>query len=67
MLVYLPLLTKVVNLECSPISAAWNPFYAGDVKCIPLLLEFICASPVNVITDLALLALPLATLAKSES
>lgn len=52
--------------ECDPISAAWNPYFGGNVHCIPLLTEFICASPVNVVTDLALLALPLATLAKSQ-
>lgn len=54
-------------IECSPISSAWNPFYEGKITCLPLLTEFICASPVNVVTDLALLALPLATLARSRS
>jgi fucose permease len=57
-------LTFMNIFQCTPISAAWNPYYAGKVHCIPLLTEFICASPVNVITDLALLALPLATLSK---
>ncbi|VUC36947.1 unnamed protein product [Clonostachys rosea] len=57
-------LTMINIFQCSPISAAWNPFYEGKITCLPLLTEFICASPVNVVTDLALLALPLATLAR---
>ncbi|CAH0004749.1 unnamed protein product [Clonostachys byssicola] len=57
-------LTMINIFQCSPISSAWNPFYEGKITCLPLLTEFICASPVNVVTDLALLALPLATLAR---
>lgn len=50
------------SIECSPVRAAWNPYYAGKVKCIPLLTEFICSSPINIITNLCLLFLPIPVL-----
>ncbi|KAJ6789406.1 hypothetical protein PWT90_03636 [Aphanocladium album] len=55
-------LTFMNIFQCSPISAAWRAFYIGPVKCIPLLTEFICAAPVNIVTDLAILALPIPVL-----
>ncbi|KAJ3497317.1 hypothetical protein NLG97_g1998 [Lecanicillium saksenae] len=55
-------LTFMNIFQCSPISAAWRAFYKGPVKCIPLLTEFICAAPVNIVTDLAILALPIPVL-----
>ncbi|KAI1380945.1 MFS general substrate transporter [Hypoxylon crocopeplum] len=54
-------LTLLNIFQCRPIQAAFDP-YNGDVFCIPLLTEFICSAPVNVVTDLAILALPLPVL-----
>lgn len=48
--------------ECDPVQAAWNPFYEGHIECIPLLTEFICSSPINIITNLCLLFLPIPVL-----
>lgn len=55
-------LTFMNIFQCSPIYAAWRAFYNGSAKCVPLLTEFICASPVNIVTDLAILALPIPVL-----
>ncbi|KAK4158517.1 L-fucose-proton symporter [Chaetomidium leptoderma] len=55
------ILTFMNIFQCVPIPAAWDmtvPF----VRCIPLLTEFICAAPVNITTDLAILALPIPVL-----
>lgn len=55
-------LTFMNIFQCSPIHAAWQALYDGPARCIPLLTEFICASPVNIVTDLAILALPIPVL-----
>jgi hypothetical protein len=44
--------------QCQPVEASWDPNIIPQ-RCIPLLTEFLCASPVNIITDLAILALPI--------
>lgn len=49
-------------IECRPIYAAWDPYHSGNFKCIPLLTEFICSSPINIITNLCLLCLPIPVL-----
>ncbi|KAK8014640.1 hypothetical protein PG990_007936 [Apiospora arundinis] len=54
-------LTLLNVFQCRPIEAAFN-YYATKAQCIPLLTEFICSAPVNIITDLAILALPLPVL-----
>lgn len=54
-------LTLLNIFQCRPIQAAFDR-YSGDAQCIPLLTEFICSAPVNIITDLAILALPLPVL-----
>jgi fucose permease len=54
-------LTLLNIFQCSPIAAAWNPFIKGN-SCIPLLTEFVCSAPVNIVTDLAILALPIPVL-----
>jgi hypothetical protein len=51
-------LTLMNIFQCQPISAAWQ-LWNDTNKCIPLLTEFICAAPVNVLSDLAILALPI--------
>ncbi|KAM0257185.1 hypothetical protein ACHAQJ_004547 [Trichoderma viride] len=55
-------LTFMNIFQCTPVQAAWNANYKGPTKCIPLLTEFICAAPVNIVTDLAILALPIPVL-----
>ena len=54
-------LTFMNIFQCRPIEAAWSPWDRGST-CIPLLTEFICAAPVNIVTDLAILALPIPVL-----
>ena len=55
------ILTFMNIFQCQPIAAAWD-LNVPPIKCIPLLTEFICSAPVNVVTDLAILALPLPVL-----
>ncbi|ETR99000.1 fucose permease [Trichoderma reesei RUT C-30] len=55
-------LTFMNIFQCTPVQAAWNANYTGPTRCIPLLTEFICAAPVNIVTDLAILALPIPVL-----
>ncbi|TPX15789.1 uncharacterized protein E0L32_000123 [Thyridium curvatum] len=54
-------LTFMNIFQCSPIRDAWTEGPSNG-KCIPLLTEFICSAPVNIVTDLAILALPLPVL-----
>ncbi len=54
-------LTLLNIFQCRPIQAAFDNV-SGTVQCIPLLTEFICSAPVNIVTDLAILALPLPVL-----
>lgn len=55
-------LTLLNIFQCTPIHAAWSATVSAGTKCIPLLTEFICAAPVNIVTDLAILALPIPVL-----
>lgn len=55
------ILTFMNIFQCTPISAAWD-INVDAIRCIPLLTEFICSAPVNVTTDLAILALPIPVL-----
>ncbi|ETS74657.1 hypothetical protein PFICI_13141 [Pestalotiopsis fici W106-1] len=54
-------LTFLNIFQCRPIRAAFDR-YPGEAQCIPLLTEFLCSAPVNIVTDLAILALPLPVL-----
>lgn len=54
-------LTFMNIFQCQPIQAAFS-LYQHEARCIPLLTEFICSAPVNVVTDLAILALPIPVL-----
>ncbi|ROT41440.1 MFS general substrate transporter [Sodiomyces alkalinus F11] len=54
-------LTLVNIFQCSPINAAWQ-VWTEPVRCIPLLTLFICAAPVNIITNLVIVALPIPVL-----
>ena len=55
-------LTFMNIFQCNPIDAAWRPSGDTEANCVPLLTEFICAAPVNIVTDLAILALPIPVL-----
>ncbi|KAI2623794.1 fucose permease [Xylaria nigripes] len=52
------ILTLLNVFQCRPVEAAFN-LTNGPRQCIPLLVEFICSAPINIVTDLAILALPL--------
>ncbi|KAF2967655.1 hypothetical protein GQX73_g5956 [Xylaria multiplex] len=54
-------LTLLNIFQCHPVQAAFN-LTDPPGRCIPLLTEFICSAPVNIVTDLAILALPLPVL-----
>ncbi|ROW00851.1 hypothetical protein VMCG_06553 [Cytospora schulzeri] len=54
-------LTLMNIFQCQPIMAAVSP-HTSEAQCIPLLTEFICSAPVNIVTDLAILALPIPVL-----
>ncbi|KAK4121368.1 hypothetical protein N657DRAFT_623734 [Parathielavia appendiculata] len=54
-------LTFINIFQCQPVRAAWD-ITVQRQRCIPLLTEFICSAPVNVVTDLAILALPIPVL-----
>lgn len=54
-------LTLLNVFQCRPVEAAFS-LDSGQTKCIPLLTEFICSAPVNIVTDLAILALPIPVL-----
>lgn len=54
-------LTLLNIFQCRPIQAAFS-LDSGQTQCIPLLTEFICSAPVNIVTDLAILALPIPVL-----
>ena len=55
-------LTLMNIFQCNPIAGAWSPNINKAPKCIPLLTEFICSAPVNIVTDLAILAVPIPVL-----
>ncbi|KAH6641721.1 hypothetical protein F5144DRAFT_643271 [Chaetomium tenue] len=55
------ILTFMNIFQCHPTDAAWD-LSVKAARCIPLLTEFICSAPVNITTDLAILALPIPVL-----
>ncbi|KAI0110894.1 fucose permease [Nemania sp. FL0031] len=52
-------LTLLNIFQCDPVESA---FIRRPGQCIPLLTEFICSAPINIVTDLAILTLPLPVL-----
>ncbi|KAH6690622.1 fucose permease [Plectosphaerella plurivora] len=54
-------LTLINIFQCRPVSAAWQPLEANG-SCVPLLIEFICTAPINIITNLVIVALPIPVL-----
>ncbi|KAK3359040.1 major facilitator superfamily domain-containing protein [Lasiosphaeria hispida] len=53
------ILTFMNIFQCQPVDAAWDVNVRPPIRCIPLLTEFICSAPVNITTDLAIMALPI--------
>lgn len=56
-------LTFLNVFQCRPVSSAFNPSITPD-QCISLVTLYLASSPVNVITDLAILVLPLPVLTR---
>ncbi|KAJ6085847.1 Major facilitator superfamily domain general substrate transporter [Penicillium sp. IBT 16267x] len=52
-------LTLVNILQCRPVSAAWLAQLPSDAHCIDILTLYLSSSPVNIVTDLAILFLPM--------
>lgn len=52
-------LTLLNIFQCRPVSAAldWNP--SDDAKCLQLVSLYLCSAPINVLTDCAVILLPL--------
>ncbi|TVY84482.1 L-fucose-proton symporter [Lachnellula suecica] len=53
-------LTFLNAFQCNPISAAYNPSKHG--QCLSIVTLYLCSAPVNIITDLAILVLPIPVL-----
>ncbi|CZT52783.1 related to L-fucose permease [Rhynchosporium secalis] len=54
-------LTFLNAFQCSPVSAAYDPKQSNQ-KCISIVTLYLCSAPVNIITDLAILVLPIPVL-----
>jgi hypothetical protein len=57
-------LTMVNVFQCHPLSAAFRYPSIGDASCLDIVTLYLSSSPVNVITDLAILFLPLPILTR---
>ncbi|CAD6444800.1 4d4500dc-d5f4-4f54-8bcd-c12e6fac5846 [Sclerotinia trifoliorum] len=53
-------LTFVNAFQCKPVAAAWRT--DGDGKCLSIITIYLASAPVNIITDLAILVLPIPVL-----
>jgi fucose permease len=54
-------LTFMNAFQCSPVKAAYDPTETAD-RCISIVTLYLCSAPVNIITDLAILVLPIPVL-----
>lgn len=57
-------LTLVNAFQCDPVSAAVTYPLPSDAKCTDIITLYLCSSPVNIITDLAIFFLPMPILTK---
>jgi hypothetical protein len=57
-------LTFLNAFECQPARAAYTPGLNGD--CLSVVMLYLCSAPVNVMTDLAILVLPLPILTRLQ-
>jgi fucose permease len=56
-------LTFLNAFQCSPVSAAYDPGQNNsNSTCISIVTLYLCSAPVNIITDLAILVLPIPVL-----
>jgi len=56
-------LTFLNAFQCSPVSAAYDPTQTNsNSTCISIVTLYLCSAPVNIITDLAILVLPIPVL-----
>jgi fucose permease len=56
-------LTFLNAFQCSPVSAAYDPLQNNsNSTCISIVTLYLCSAPVNIITDLAILVLPIPVL-----
>jgi fucose permease len=53
-------LTFLNAFQCSPVISAFSPDIHG--KCVSIVTLYLCSAPVNIITDLAILVLPIPVL-----
>ncbi|WVR06693.1 hypothetical protein IAU60_003725 [Kwoniella sp. DSM 27419] len=49
--------TLIVIFQCRPVHAAWS--YDPNAKCIDVISLYLSSAPINILTDLAILLLPL--------
>ncbi|KZF25820.1 MFS general substrate transporter [Xylona heveae TC161] len=52
-------LTFLNIFQCRPVSASWHDVGVGNSKCIDIVTLWLSSAPVNIITDLAILFLPM--------
>ncbi|KAF7193563.1 L-fucose-proton symporter [Pseudocercospora fuligena] len=52
-------LTMVTVFQCNPISAVFQPITPAGAKCTDILTIYLASIPLNIITDLAILFLPM--------
>lgn len=52
-------LTLLNIFQCRPVGAAYNDAVASNAKCINVITLYLSSAPVNIITDLAILFLPM--------
>lgn len=56
-------LTFLNAFQCSPVSAAYDPLQNNsNSTCMSIVTLYLCSAPVNIITDLAILVLPIPVL-----
>ncbi|TVY32302.1 Glucose/galactose transporter, partial [Lachnellula subtilissima] len=54
-------LTFLNTFQCSPVRAAYDPAFSQG-RCLSIVTLYLCSAPVNIITDLAILVLPIPVL-----
>ncbi|TVY22574.1 L-fucose-proton symporter [Lachnellula hyalina] len=54
-------LTFLNTFQCSPVRAAYDPALSQG-RCLSIVTLYLCSAPVNIITDLAILVLPIPVL-----
>jgi len=55
-------LTFLNAFQCSPVTAAYDTTQTTTGQCMSIVTLFLCSAPVNIITDLAILVLPIPVL-----